>query len=85
MIGLHIQLALLDEKMKDKAGELVKNHPERLKNNGNINVPVKVLRGGEITVKVTFYISKGNAGKSGERGTVPDQSRSAFMTVSVPV
>ncbi len=68
LIGLHIQLALPDEKMKDKAGELVKNHPERLKNNGNIDVPVKVLRGGEITVKVTFYISKGNAGKKRGKG-----------------
>ncbi len=69
LIGFQIQSALIDEEQKEEERQMVKSYPERLKNNGDKDVTVKVSRGGEVTVKATYYCRRQGSAFKKSKGT----------------
>src|SRR6266545_941620 len=58
MVGLKLQESIASEEIKEKAKQLVKSQPQRMKNQGVREVEVKVARGAAVRIKNDYYSGK---------------------------
>ena len=68
VVGLKVQEALASAELQEESKKLIKSYPKRLKNQGPLEVAVRVLRGGIVKVKSNYYSGKDSGKASKQRG-----------------
>lgn len=71
MVGLKLQESIASEEIREKAKQLVKSQPKRMKNQGLREVEVKVARGASVRIKNDYYSGKSDGRKRRGRGFYP--------------
>jgi hypothetical protein len=71
MVGLKLQELVASEEIREKAKQLVKSQPKRMKNQGLREVEVKVASGSAVRIKSEYYSGKSDGRKKRGKGFYP--------------
>lgn len=71
VVGLKLQESIASSEVEEQAKQLVKSYPKRLKNQGLREVALRVVRGGTVRLKTSYYTGKTDGRRKRGLGLYP--------------